>query len=365
MKQLQSVFAQFPIYLDGLRMLAAYYVLLFHLKNNQIGSPSVLDKIPNHGHDAVILFFVLSGYVIAATVDRKKSSGWQDYFLDRAARVYSVALPTLIFCALVAFVIQWTATSDTGGISFLSVLLSTAVNFFFFGQSWSLENWVVYNQPYWSLCYEVLYYALFGVAVFAKSYWRYIGLLIVGLLAGPKVLLLLPCWLLGVYAYRWRDRFVLSPAVALVIGFVLPMAILVLLNKLGFGPSTRAWMDVLIENRKDQLEFSADFLIDYVTAILVAINLYAARFIPFWFPNVAAALFRGGANISFTLYLMHMPLIYLVLHFVADARHTLFWFLVCAVGVPLFCYFISQFTELKRASLRQWLALHLAVFNRR
>ncbi len=156
----------------------------------------------------------------------------------------------------------------------------------------------------------------------------------------------------------------LSPTVALVIGFVFPVAILVLLNKLGFGPSARAWMDALIDNRKDQLEFSADFLIDYVTATLVAINLYSARFIPFRFPDAVAAFFRGGANISFTLYLMHMPLIYLVLHFVADARRTLFWFFVCAVGVPLFCYFVSQFTELKRASLRQWLAMRLAVFNR-
>ena len=310
-------------------------------------------------------FFVLSGYVIAATVDRKKSTGWQDYLLDRAARVYSVALPTLFFSALVAFIIQWSALGDSGGISALGVLFSTVVNFFFLGQSWSLESWVVYNQPYWSLCYEVLYYVLFGVAVFAKSYWRYIGLLVVSLMAGPKVLLLLPCWLLGVYSYRWRDRFVLSPVVALGMGFVFPVAILVLLNKLGFGPSTRAWMDALIENRQDQLEFSADFLIDYATATLVAINLYAARFIPFRFPRAVVAFFRGGANISFTLYLMHMPLISLVLHFVADARRTVFWFFVCALGVPLFCYLISQFTELKRASLRQWLAMRLAVFNRR
>ncbi|OYQ39337.1 hypothetical protein CHU94_18360 [Rhodoferax sp. TH121] len=362
---LHPVPSYFSIYMDGLRLAAAYYVFLFHLKKLQIGTESFLKLIPDHGHDAVVLFFVLSGYVIAATVDRKKSSGWQDYLLDRAARVYSVALPTLIFSALVALVIQWAAQGGSRGLSVLGVLGSTVLNFFFLGQSWGLESWVVYNQPYWSLCYEVLYYALFGVAVFAKSYWRYIGLLIVGLMTGPKVLLLLPCWLLGVYAYRWRDRLVMSPTVAVVVGFVLPVAILVLLNKLGFGPSTRAWMDALIENRKDRLEFSADFLIDYVTATLVAINLYAARFIPFRFPNIVSAVFKGGANISFTLYLMHMPLIYLVLHFVADARHTLFWFFVCAIGVPLFCYFVSQFTELRRSSLRHWLALRLAVFNRR
>lgn len=349
----------FSIYMDVLRLVAAYFVVLFHLKINGIGVPLVLDKIPNHGHDAVVLFFVLSGYVIAATVDRKKIFGWKDYFLDRAARVYSVALPTLVLCAVVAISINALNVGDGSSEVVSGLLTSSLINLVFMGQSWQLEEWVAYNQPYWSLCYEVMYYALFGVAVFAKGFWRWGGLLLVALLAGPKVLLLLPCWLMGVAAYHWRDKWPLSWQMAVLVGFVLPPLFLVLLNKLGFGPTVRQFLDDLVVNRKDTLEFSADFLIDYVTAILVAVNLYAARFLPLQFPAVITSFFRKGAAMSFTLYLMHMPMIYMIINFVGEKRHSMLWFVLAALGVPLLCFFMSQFTEFKRANVRNWLATRI------
>lgn len=346
---------EFSVYLDGLRFAAAYYVLLFHLKNNFIGENSFLKYIPNHGHDAVILFFVLSGYVIAATVDRKKAVGWREYFLDRAARVYSVAAPTLILCMLVTFSLQLLSTNG-GVVQFSSVLVNALINFFFLGQSWSLKEWVPYNQPYWSLCYEVMYYVLFGIAVFAKGLWRWFGLVVVALIAGPKVMLLLPCWLLGVLAYQWRDKFALSSKAALLIGFVLPLVVLFVLNKIGYGPSVRSFLDEQIMNRKEVLEFSNDFLIDYTTAILVAINLYAARYVPFKFPVWISSLLIMGASISFTLYLMHLPMVHLIVNIVGDSRQSLFWFFLAGIGIPVFCYFISQYTELKRFAVRDWLA---------
>ena len=362
MKILRPVPESFSIYMDGLRLFAAFYVLLFHMRKLEIGSLSFLRLIPDHGHDAVILFFVLSGYVISATVDRKFALGWRDYFLDRAARVYSVALPTLVLCALVAFVLADHAGA-LGGVSVGALLVNSLINTFFLGQSWGLKEWVLYNQPYWSLCYEVLYYAMFGVAMFARGAWRWFGLVVVALLAGPKVLLLLPCWLVGVVAYRWRDRWRLKPASAALLGFVFPVLVLWLLNHLGFGPAVRAGMDGWLPNRQDELEFSADFVIDYVTAALVAVNLYAVRYVPIVFPQWLSAIFRRGAGASFTLYLMHMPLIYLIVNLRGDARHTAAWFLVGAVGVPLVCYAVSHFTEKKRSALRGWLDAHTPNFN--
>jgi peptidoglycan/LPS O-acetylase OafA/YrhL len=349
----------FSIYMDALRFLAAYFVLLFHLKKLKIGPDFVLGFIPDRGHDAVVLFFVLSGYVIAATSDRKKAFGWQEYFLDRAARVYSVALPTLVLCAAIAVFIS--AFTDSEGLlqALSGLFFSSLINFVFLGQSWRLEEWVAYNQPYWSLCYEVMYYALFGVAVFVKGWGRWLGLLLVALLAGPKVLLLFPCWLLGVVAYHWRDKWQLSWKIAIVVGFVIPSVFLVLLNKLGFGPTVRQFLDEIFVNRKDTLEFSADFLIDYVTAIFVAINLYAARFLPLQFLQFLTSLFRNGAAMSFTLYLMHMPIIYLIINFVGEGRHTVPWFFAAALGVPLICLGISQFTEYKRVNVRNWLSRHI------
>jgi peptidoglycan/LPS O-acetylase OafA/YrhL len=342
--------------MDVLRFAAAYYVFLFHLKKLKIGPDFLLNAVPDRGHDAVILFFVLSGYVIAATVDRKKAAGWKDYFLDRTARVYSVALPTLLLCAAVTIAISFLKVGH-GATELVSGLLgSSLINVFFLGQSWHLEEWVAYNQPYWSLCYEVMYYLLFGVVIFGRGIWRWLGLLLVALLAGPKVLLLLPCWMLGVIAYHLRDKWQLSLRMAIFIGFIFPPLVLVLLNKVGFGPAVRQLLDELIVNRKDILEFSEDFLIDYVTALLVAINLYAARFVPLQLPTFLISFVRKGASMSFTLYLMHMPMIYLIINFAEEKRHSIVWFVLAALGVPMLCYGISQFTEFKRANVRHWLA---------
>ena len=49
-------------------------------------------------HSAVVVFFVLSGYLIAWTAQRDKSA--VDYLINRAARIYSVALPALVLTYL-------------------------------------------------------------------------------------------------------------------------------------------------------------------------------------------------------------------------------------------------------------------------
>jgi len=57
----------------------------------------------------------------------------------------------------------------------------------------------VWNPPYWSLCYEVWYYALFGAAVYLPPARRMLWLVLLAAIAGPRILLLLPVWLAGVW----------------------------------------------------------------------------------------------------------------------------------------------------------------------
>ena len=101
----KSIPHHFSVYLDLLRFGAAMMVLLFHMRNLKIGPDKLLNLIPAKGHDFVVLFFVLSGYVISATVDRKNQS-LRDYALDRMARVYSVAIPALIFSFALCYCIS-------------------------------------------------------------------------------------------------------------------------------------------------------------------------------------------------------------------------------------------------------------------
>ena len=52
--------------------------------------------IPFHaGHSAVVIFFVLSGYVITYVASERETT-LRDYALSRCARIYAVAVPTLL-----------------------------------------------------------------------------------------------------------------------------------------------------------------------------------------------------------------------------------------------------------------------------
>src|SRR6516164_6699219 len=81
------------LYLDFLRVIAAFGVMLVHA--NQVWFSNGLFLRPEYGHKLVMVFFVLSGYLIAFTVD-KKNKGSERYLIDRVSRLYSVVIPALI-----------------------------------------------------------------------------------------------------------------------------------------------------------------------------------------------------------------------------------------------------------------------------
>ena len=88
------------VYLDLVRFAAALTVMLHHVW------PTVFPDrpLPWPGHDAVVVFFVLSGLVIAHAVDRPGRTV-ADYCQHRIARIGPVAFPALLLSAAIA---PWT-----------------------------------------------------------------------------------------------------------------------------------------------------------------------------------------------------------------------------------------------------------------
>ena len=153
----------------------------------------------------MVVFFVLSGLVIAASVDRAKASGrpqtLSSYALTRAARILPVALPALAISLVVMLIDAAIATTPIFGEDAQGVPASEwlfALTFL----SESYQTAFAPNPPYWSLCYEVWFYALFAVATFMEGWKRMAWLAALALVAGPNVLLLLPVWLIGVALAR-------------------------------------------------------------------------------------------------------------------------------------------------------------------
>ena len=187
--------------LDTLRILAATAVFLGHTNfpwffgGGEIG--------PNNGQDYVVIFFVLSGFVIAWSIDRKKELTFSQYTFDRLTRLWSVALPALIVGVALDF---WgrSINLETYQHIFAARYLEAKilVSSVFMHESWFFSVRPGSNGPFWSLSYEFLYYMIFGSIMLLPSLkCKLIGGLLWILIAGPKILLLFPCWLIGCLAY--------------------------------------------------------------------------------------------------------------------------------------------------------------------
>jgi len=296
--------ASLSLYLDLVRFLAAVAVLLFHLW------PQLFPNfpLPWPGHAAVIVFFVLSGFMIAHAAHQPGATA-RSYLQHRAARILSVALPALLLSLAIAPLAGTTPIHSSGPMTFNPAAFwgRMAASLLFIGQSWNLALAPPYNPPYWSLCYEVWYYLIYGAWTFAHGRWRLPLVLLAALCAGPKILLLAPVWLLGVLVWRWRGQL---PARSAALLFWVSMTVALLLFWFDVSVVLRNRMAAQWPHAIPWLNESAMFVGDYLLGIAVAGNFLAASSMD----GLLRPLFRLGtltrlaASYTFSLYLYHMPL---------------------------------------------------------
>lgn len=190
------------LYLDVIRFLAALVVVADHVSEPEITGKFLWQLVP-YGAEAVTVFFVLSGFVIAHATSTRESS-IRTYAIARASRLYSVVLPALVL----------TFVADAIGRSIDPALYSreyfaspsTADRFIasalFMSELWGLQLNFGSNNPYWSIGYEAWYYAMFAVLTFYSGQRRLVLVLAIATIVGPTILAMLPLWLLGVWIYR-------------------------------------------------------------------------------------------------------------------------------------------------------------------
>ncbi|HET8996031.1 MAG TPA: acyltransferase [Acetobacteraceae bacterium] len=340
----------YSTYLNLLRILAALAVFLSHaaarsFTNGTVWAPERM------GHKAVILFFVLSGYVIAY-VAREREHTLASFAVSRAARIYSVALPALA----VSFAVQlllWHLGSRVPVYQLTQPLKYLAVFTTFMGDSWFLREDAFANVPYWSLFYEVWYYAGFAAVFYLRGWIRVVALVAVALLTGPRIWLLAPLWLLGCLVYRLHGRAGPGRLPARLL-FAASLAAAWFVLVIDPNSAINAWADRLSGGWMGaHLRYSQYVLGDLLTGGVVAVNLYAARYADLRF-GWAARPIAWGASFTFALYLLHYPLLqfYAALHLPVPA-------LIAAVlGSALL---LGQVTERQKDGLRAWMMAALSV----
>ncbi len=345
---------------------------LFFVHGSDVDSHNVVYRafylVTSLGHQAVMVFFVLSGYLVGSSIVRSgmKDWSWRSYLNRRLTRLWIVLIPSLVLCALIdhigfsAFGLQgiYGNGHSTNGIIPGPVLPHSTVAAFFgnivFLQTIRVPTFGT-NGALWSLANEFWYYMLFplvmlvllGKSPLTKVYAAFVALGIF-LFVGSTISLYFLIWLLGVIVYVAPRCKVLESR------FVWRTCMVVSLG------ACALWMTVV---RSFGIEPG-----DMVTGVLFAGAIYLVVHAPRRPSDdrgtrVGAAFSRLAA-FSFTLYLVHLPLLVFIraglqYHGRALWQPSVVHLVIAAamvVGVVLVAFAVSLVTEAQTDRVRKWVA---------
>jgi peptidoglycan/LPS O-acetylase OafA/YrhL len=193
--------------LEALRGFAALYVLLHHVSSSYLGLKSSLAGFPfRFGQEAVLVFFLLSGFVIHYSFHFSPRQGFVDYLIKRTRRIYPIFIIALFLSLLTVLL-----SSDL--LIWGDILRSYGGNMLMLQDHpgrpspWFLP--FCGNDPLWSLAYEWWFYMLyFPIVKYCPSRWQKvfvfslagIGIAFDSFFPNPPChyLALLPIWWFGV-----------------------------------------------------------------------------------------------------------------------------------------------------------------------
>lgn len=302
-------------YLHIARGLAALLVVFFHSKyvfwvggtiyNKEVGLHTIpdyiyfsADMLSSCGKECVIVFFILSAFVIRHSFSSHHYK-WTDFYKIRLIRIYWPFLFSLALSILVLFVCVNYINPDiyTRNFRQYNLRLSDAYDGFSFKQViktiFFIDNgeYAGFNYAYWSLGHELLFYLLFPLYNKLGSYAKY------GVAAAFAVLFLLTnipifyyqiFFVTGLILYDYFFNFSKAP--------VLSNKVLYLIILFGFFVAVNLSNRMVSEKFSDMVTLVFSFFIfDYVL----------------WFVHHKNTLLMKLGDISYSLYLNHLPLLLL------------------------------------------------------
>lgn len=365
------------MHLDALRGLAAVGVCLEHLRDIYFcdyssivhHSPllTLLYLASGLGHQMVMIFFVLSGYLVGGSVLRANATGrwsWNGYLFNRLTRLYIVLAPAVAigglwdYFGIRLFGSNGIYGGHTGAHAF-TTLVKTHMGFLnLLGNYAFLQGIHVpsfgSNGPLWSLTNEFWYYIAFPPLFFAivrsTSVLRRLLYLVflAGLVwfVGHQIALLGLVWLMGVaihYLPRISIRRAVTRGLLTVAAFACVAATLVWCKR------------------------THSHLSDYVLGIAVTILIYSVVNCPV---SAASGLYTRAAHrlshSSYTLYLVHVPLLvflaavletrFSIVRWQPDPRHLVYGagiFVLVVLYAQLVWFVFEKRTDGLRLQLRR------------
>lgn len=362
--------------LDFARWASAAMVVLSHVRpllfvdHGSLTSPSagltLLYFLTGFGREAVVVFFVISGLLVGGTaLDRLQRGGGfalRAYLVARFVRIYSVYLPALLLGALCDHVGRtwfdgsglYTRAPSMGIESLAAPMVSDLI--VALGNLLMLQGIAVptfgSNGPLWSLSYEWWYYVAAAAALTGLSGRHRVAAAValggVLVLMSPTMRALGLLWLLGcgVVPARRAGWPVPRPAVALAVFVLVLAALRVLAIRHDFGYST-PWLGI-----------AKSLLLGIATAA-VFLACRGDRALP------GGALHRHLADFSFTLYLVHFPLMLLIAAMAHDRLGITYrrqpdaaglaWMATLVALLYAAAWLLARLTERHTPRWREWL----------
>lgn len=366
--------------LNLFRSVAALAVVLGHVRllffedystANHDGVTALLYSLTSLGSEAVIVFFVMSGYWVGGSViGRFRSSAfrWGDYANARLTRLWLVLIPALLL-TLILDKVGGSAFPDSdvyanpqiyaGVPAAPSYSPLTFIGNLLFLQDIHLPVFGS-NQPLWSLAYEAWYYLLFPALL--AAFWhggsrrrKLIGGLlavIAILVSGPAVIGLFPAWLVGALVAGLKKPIseIFARVSTFAVAAIRLTAIVVIVGTAVFVHEV-------------DFPFGLDpLLLGVVTALgmcpFVTDVQWSGR------PGRVLDALSWTAHSSYSLYAIHMPIIVFAAAALVPARSDRWTispgpvalYVLIIAGCCLLAYVFARFTERKTGSVRRWAA---------
>lgn len=265
-------------------------------------------------HQAVVVFFLLSGWLVGGALLNKyhEKNALLFYGIDRITRLWIVLIPCF-FLSLLLATLAGDVRISKPDFALANEYSATA----FIGNLFGLQDmWVpryAGNFALWSLANETWYYILLPLIILpfaaksaaAKVFWAFAFLALMSALSFPIALFFI-IWLLGAGASRFQ--FNISTRVRTML----------LLALLGLSAYFR------IMGNNDKLE-PVSFFQDLVLSVLFLALLCSLQYKPSAHGRMFRRLKNWGAALaafSFTLYVIHVPLIFAARDLIAPTPGT-------------------------------------------
>lgn len=296
---MRKLSAEQSILLDAVRGLSALAVLVGHGLTMLPSPPAIGTILPIQSY-GVVLFFALSGFLIAYHCMRRTEMTFIEYMIDRFARIFTAFVPAIVLVALLdpLFRAVGDANSVQTFVANLLMLQHTPFDRIF--------DWAPTFEPFgsgrqfWTIAVEWWLYALFGIFFYAvKASWGQRA--VMAMLAPVAVESVAQVW---IYSALAAVAFCLIVDTSRVRGLALPMTLFFFVA-LGY----RLW--VIWPPTETVNVYDPSFMMLSIGALLSLVFLAADSRVFGRALSATKPLWSWLAWISYSLYLTHQTLQYL------------------------------------------------------